>query len=67
MSIATSWPIYRSTWIAHRLSTIRTADQILIVDDGEIIERGTHESLLADRGFYFKMYTSQFKGQDVVV
>lgn len=49
--------------IAHRLSTIRKADQILVVNDGEIIERGTHESLLAGRGFYYNMYTSQFKGQ----
>ena len=48
--------------IAHRLSTIRTADLILVVDDGEIIERGTHESLLSDEGFYHNMYTSQFKG-----
>jgi len=49
--------------IAHRLSTIRDADQVLVIDNGEIIERGTHESLLAQRGFYFHLYTSQFKGQ----
>jgi ATP-binding cassette subfamily B protein len=49
--------------IAHRLSTIRDADQVLVINDGEIIERGTHESLLAQRGFYRHLYLSQFKGQ----
>jgi len=49
--------------IAHRLSTIRDADQVLVVHNGEIIERGTHESLLAARGFYHHLYMSQFKGQ----
>ena len=48
--------------IAHRLSTIRNADQVLVIREGEIIERGTHESLLEQRGFYFKLYMSQFKG-----
>jgi len=48
--------------IAHRLSTIRTADQVLVINDGEIIERGTHEELLAKRGFYHNLYMSQFKG-----
>jgi ATP-binding cassette subfamily B protein len=48
--------------IAHRLSTIRNADQILVINDGEVIERGNHESLLDDQGFYFNLYTSQFKG-----
>jgi len=48
--------------IAHRLSTIRSADQVLVIDDGEIIERGTHMSLLAQRGFYYNLYMSQFKG-----
>nr|WP_245856148.1 ABC transporter ATP-binding protein [Paenibacillus rigui] len=47
--------------IAHRLSTIREADQILVIDGGEIIERGTHEQLLAQQGFYYGLYTSQFK------
>lgn len=47
--------------IAHRLSTIREADQILVIDGGQIIERGTHEELLAAEGFYFRLYTSQFK------
>jgi len=45
--------------IAHRLSTIRRADQILVVEKGEIVERGTHDALLAARGRYFEMYTTQ--------
>jgi ATP-binding cassette subfamily B multidrug efflux pump len=49
--------------IAHRLSTIRDADQVLVVDGGEIIERGTHTGLLAQGGFYHRLYMSQFKGQ----
>jgi ATP-binding cassette subfamily B multidrug efflux pump len=49
--------------IAHRLSTIRNADQVLVINHGEIIERGSHESLLAQRGFYYNLYMSQFKGQ----
>ena len=46
--------------IAHRLSTIRDADLILVMDQGQIIEKGTHESLLAQGGFYEKLYNSQF-------
>jgi ATP-binding cassette subfamily B protein len=46
--------------IAHRLSTIRHADQLLVLDGGEIIERGKHEELLAKKGFYYNLYTSQF-------
>ncbi len=49
--------------IAHRLSTIRGADKILVINDGEIIERGTHEQLLAQGGFYHNLYMSQFRGQ----
>jgi ATP-binding cassette subfamily B multidrug efflux pump len=48
--------------IAHRLSTIRAADVILVINDGRIIERGTHESLLAAKGFYHDLYVSQFRG-----
>ncbi len=48
--------------IAHRLSTIRNADVVLVINRGEIIERGTHEELLAAGGFYHRMYMSQFKG-----
>jgi ATP-binding cassette, subfamily B, multidrug efflux pump len=47
--------------IAHRLSTIRNADQVLVLDHGRIIERGTHTSLLAARGFYYDLYMSQFR------
>jgi ATP-binding cassette subfamily B protein len=48
--------------IAHRLSTIRTADQVLVIDGGHIIEQGTHASLLEQHGFYYNLYMSQFKG-----
>ncbi|NUQ37010.1 MAG: ABC transporter ATP-binding protein [Caldilineales bacterium] len=44
--------------IAHRLSTIRNADQVLVLDQGEIVERGTHDELLARRGFYYELYMS---------
>jgi ATP-binding cassette subfamily B protein len=47
--------------IAHRLSTIRTADQVLMLQNGEIVERGTHDSLLALRGAYYNLYMSQFR------
>ncbi|WP_412838913.1 ABC transporter ATP-binding protein [Bacillus paranthracis] len=47
--------------IAHRLKTIEKADQILVIKDGSILEKGNHESLMEDRGFYFDLYTSQFK------
>lgn len=45
--------------IAHRLSTIRQADQILVIEDGEIVERGTHDELIANEGRYFDLYTYQ--------
>ena len=48
--------------IAHRLSTIRNADAVLVINHGEIVERGTHEELLEQRGFYYNLYMSQFKG-----
>lgn len=48
--------------IAHRLSTIRDADVILVMKDGDIIEQGNHENLLAMNGFYAKLYNSQFEG-----
>jgi ATP-binding cassette subfamily B protein len=53
--------------IAHRLSTIREADQILVVDDGRIVERGTHDELLAGSGLYSELYQTQFQSQDVPV
>lgn len=46
--------------IAHRLSTIQEADKILVLKEGQIIEQGTHDSLLADKGFYYDLYQSQF-------
>ena len=49
--------------IAHRLSTIRKADQVLVIHEGEIIERGTHDSLMAAKGFYYDLYMSQFRRQ----
>jgi ATP-binding cassette subfamily B multidrug efflux pump len=49
--------------IAHRLSTIRDSDELLVIDDGRIVERGTHDELLAQRGFYHSLYMSQFRGQ----
>jgi ATP-binding cassette subfamily B protein len=49
--------------IAHRLSTIRDADQVLVIDEGRIVERGTHQQLLDQRGFYHRLYNSQFKGK----
>ena len=50
--------------IAHRLSTIRKADQILVINHGQAIERGTHEDLLALNGFYHHLYVSQFRAHD---
>ena len=46
--------------VAHRLSTIQTADRILVMEDGNIIEQGTHTELLARGGFYSRLYESQF-------
>ena len=46
--------------IAHRLSTIETADVILVMNKGNIIEQGTHKELLAKKGFYYELFNSQF-------
>ncbi len=50
--------------IAHRLSTVREADELLVIDGGRIIERGTHASLLADNGLYAELYRTQFADQE---
>jgi ATP-binding cassette subfamily B protein len=51
--------------IAHRLSTIRDADHVLVINNGEIVEQGSHQQLLDQRGFYHHLYVSQFKGQAI--
>ena len=52
--------------IAHRLSTIRDADLILVMKDGDIIEQGSHDELIAKKGFYADLYNSQFERAEVV-
>jgi ATP-binding cassette subfamily B protein len=54
-----------SVVIAHRLSTVRRADQILVVDGGQVVERGTHEVLLALGGTYAELYRTQFQDDAV--
>ena len=49
--------------IAHRLSTIRTADRILVIQNGEVIEEGSHRELIALRGHYYDLYTNQFRNE----
>lgn len=51
--------------IAHRLSTIRDADRVVVIDGGRIVEQGSHDELLAARGFYHRLYVSQFKGNEI--
>ena len=51
--------------IAHRLQTIKNADNILVIKDGMIIENGTHDELLKQKGFYYDMYTTQFAISEV--
>ena len=52
--------------IAHRLSTVRTADRILVIDDGKIKEMGTHQELLRQKGAYYKLYTNQFQEEQAM-
>lgn len=51
--------------IAHRLRTVRDAGQVLVIDDGRIVEKGTHRELIERRGFYHRLFVSQFKGQPI--
>lgn len=51
--------------IAHRLSTIKNADNILVIDNGQIVEHGKHKDLIAKKGFYYKLYMSQFRGNQI--
>jgi ATP-binding cassette subfamily B multidrug efflux pump len=49
--------------IAHRLSTIRNADRVIVIEQGEIVEQGTHDELIAQGGAYHRLYMSQFRGR----
>jgi len=51
--------------IVRRLSTIRNADQVLVIENGHVVERGTHASLLEARGAYYELYMRQFRAEDV--
>ncbi|HEX7659756.1 MAG TPA: ABC transporter ATP-binding protein [Pseudonocardiaceae bacterium] len=65
-ALATALRGRTSIVIAHRLSTVRAADLILVVDGGRIVERGSHDELLAANGLYAELYHTQFAGQGVV-
>jgi len=62
-ALATALTGRTSLVIAHRLSTVRDADQILVVDDGRIVQRGTHDELLESGGLYADLYRTQFERQ----
>ncbi|MBL8096888.1 MAG: hypothetical protein JNL73_22110, partial [Anaerolineales bacterium] len=51
--------------IAHRLSTIRDADNVVVIDRGQIVEQGTHMQLMDRRGFYYQLHLSQYKGLEI--
>ena len=51
--------------IAHRLSTIRDANNVVVIDHGRIVEQGTHDELMAKRGFYYQLHLSQYKGLEI--
>jgi len=51
--------------IAHRLSTIRDADNVIVINEGEIVEQGSHQQLLDRKGFFYHLYMSQYKGQQI--
>jgi ATP-binding cassette subfamily B protein len=63
-ALATALKGRTSLVIAHRLSTIREADQILVIDDGRVVQRGRHEDLLEQGGLYRDLYLTQFRNQD---
>ena len=52
--------------IAHRLATVRRADVIFVIDEGQVVEQGTHEELLDNGGLYAKLYDLQFRGEEEV-
>jgi ATP-binding cassette subfamily B protein len=51
--------------VSHRVSTVRTADQILVLDDGAIVERGTHDQLVAHNGLYAELYRKQLLEEEL--
>jgi ATP-binding cassette, subfamily B, multidrug efflux pump len=51
--------------IAHSLSTIREADNVIVINEGEIVEQGSHQQLLDKKGFFYKLYMAQFKGHEI--
>jgi ABC-type cobalamin transport system ATPase subunit len=59
-------PLVPSIVIAHRLSTVRDADRIVVIDDGRVVESGSHEELLAGEGLYADLYRTQFTEQQTV-